>query len=234
MSVEDLTTPQSVISTPRLEAARNETAPADRPVDHEPPSAHPPSLAVLHRPAHLLLLEEVVDWWHAHPSPFRLLDLSCGTDAFIQRLKQCPLSATTTSIDPFRPTTDLASPVRPKPNPSTSPLIADGEQLSFPDETFDVVTCAVTFHGYANQQAGVHEMRRVLRRDGRLIIVDGFRDNLVGHLVYDVVMRPSTRGEGYPSWTAMRDYLARAGFRHVRHRKSGLLLPLLATIGDVE
>lgn len=190
------------------------------------------ALSRLHHPAHLLLLEEIADWWHAHQAPFRLLDLSWAADAFMHRLRQCPWPVTATNFTPWRPVRDQASTTQSRDSSSTP--LADAEHFPFADASFDVVTCAIGFHRAADQQTMVRELRRILRRNGRLIIVDGFRDNLVGRFVFDLVMKRPAVGAGHASWTATRDYFTRAGFRRIRHRKSGVLLPLLATIGDVE
>lgn len=217
---------------PRTEAARSETPITSRTTARQVPRDHDAPLALLHRPAHLVLLEEIADWWHAHQAPFRLLDMSWADDAFMRRLRQCPWPATVTNLNPWRPVRNQASTMQSRDSSSTP--LADAEHFPFADASFDVVTCAIGFHRAADQQATVRELRRILRRNGRLIIVDGFRDNLVGRFVFDVVMKRPAVGAGHASWTATRDYFAWAGFRRIRHRKSGVLLPLLVTIGDVE
>jgi SAM-dependent methyltransferase len=45
-----------------------------------------------------------------------------------------------------------------------------GEYLPFEDETFDRVICMSSLDHYANPAAGMREMARVLRRDGRIVI----------------------------------------------------------------
>ena len=45
-----------------------------------------------------------------------------------------------------------------------------------PGGTFDIVTCANSFHHYPHQDRAVDEMRRVLKPGGRLMLVDGYRD----------------------------------------------------------
>lgn len=47
---------------------------------------------------------------------------------------------------------------------------ADGECLPFCDAVFDVVFCIETLEHVANERAVLHEMRRVLRNDGTLLL----------------------------------------------------------------
>jgi ubiquinone/menaquinone biosynthesis C-methylase UbiE len=51
-------------------------------------------------------------------------------------------------------------------------VVADAELLPFLDETFSLVTVRIAPHHYADVQAAVREMARVLRPGGRLAMVD--------------------------------------------------------------
>jgi ubiquinone/menaquinone biosynthesis C-methylase UbiE/catechol 2,3-dioxygenase-like lactoylglutathione lyase family enzyme len=51
-------------------------------------------------------------------------------------------------------------------------VVADAERLPFLDETFDLVTVRIAPHHYADVRAAVREMSRVLKRKGRLVVVD--------------------------------------------------------------
>jgi len=60
-------------------------------------------------------------------------------------------------------------------NRSLSNVIAfatDAEYLAFKNETFDAVTCRVACHHFSNIRRAVHEMARVLKLQGDLVIVD--------------------------------------------------------------
>lgn len=46
------------------------------------------------------------------------------------------------------------------------------EHLPYPDESFDSIVNTMAFSGYPDGVAAMSEMRRVLRNDGRLILVD--------------------------------------------------------------
>lgn len=51
-------------------------------------------------------------------------------------------------------------------------LQGDGEKLPLPGETFDLVTCRVALHHFSDQPAALREWARVLKRGGRLVLVD--------------------------------------------------------------
>lgn len=107
----------------------------------------------------------------------------------------------------------------------------DAEHLPFADASFDLLTCSNSFHHYPHQAAVVREFRRVLRPGGRLMIIDGFRDNLIGWIAFDVLV---TRAEGnvhHAPWSLMRQYFLDAGFARIVQRKFSIWIPLFITVG---
>jgi SAM-dependent methyltransferase len=55
------------------------------------------------------------------------------------------------------------------------------------DESFDVVVCANAFHYFESSLAALAEMRRVLKPNGRVVILDWCKDFLFCRL-YDVIL----------------------------------------------
>ncbi|WP_020658638.1 class I SAM-dependent methyltransferase [Amycolatopsis benzoatilytica] len=49
---------------------------------------------------------------------------------------------------------------------------ADAEKLPFPDQAFDTVVCTLGLCGVPDERAAIAEMHRVLRPDGRLLLLD--------------------------------------------------------------
>ncbi len=47
------------------------------------------------------------------------------------------------------------------------------EQLPFPDETFDLVTCRVAAHHFSSPEKFIAETARVLKRGGHFLLIDG-------------------------------------------------------------
>jgi ubiquinone/menaquinone biosynthesis C-methylase UbiE len=50
-------------------------------------------------------------------------------------------------------------------------VLADVHHIPFPDEYFDLVVCFQAFHHFEHPYTAMHEMRRVLKKKGRLILV---------------------------------------------------------------
>lgn len=76
-------------------------------------------------------------------------------------------------------------------------------------------------------------MRRVLVPGGRLLLVDGFRDNAIGWFVFDVIAARLKKNIHHASWQSLQKLFETAGFINIYRRKTNLLLPLLATVGEV-
>jgi len=108
---------------------------------------------------------------------------------------------------------------------------ADSEHLPFHDGSFDVVTCSNSFHHYPHQQAVIHEMRRVLRPGGRLMLIDGFRDNVIGWVVFDVIIDRVEKHVYHAPWSVIDNYFRKAGFCEIRRLKFNILFPALLTVG---
>ena len=51
-------------------------------------------------------------------------------------------------------------------------LVGDGERLPFNDGSFDIVTIAFGFRNIANQEKAIQEFNRVLKDNGRLLILE--------------------------------------------------------------
>jgi len=192
---------------------------------------------LLFRPAYRLLMEELYRWRRDDPRPLDMLDVGSGTGTWIHLVlgSGLPVRAVI-GLDYAEKMCHVAH-GKAGESPGEAPCFvnADAEHIPFADGSFDVVTCSHSFHHYPNQVGTVREIHRVLRRGGRLLLVDGFRDNTIGWVLFDVFI---TKGEGTPEakvfhapWSTMRGYFEDAGFRDVQQRKEGIWIPLLLTTG---
>lgn len=103
-----------------------------------------------------------------------LLDVGCGTGALLRELSdRLPADARLVGVDPAPSMIEVAS----------DALGGDGrvelrqgfaERLPFASDGFDVVVSTVSFHHWADQQAGTGEVARVLRPGGTFVLVDHF------------------------------------------------------------
>ena len=111
-------------------------------------------------------------------------------------------------------------------------VAGDSEHLPFESDSFDFLTCSNSFHHYPDQQAVVIEFRRVLKPGGHLLLIDGFRDNVVGWVTFDVIIASVEEQNVYHApWSVIHEYFETAGFSEIRRRKFGFWLPGCLTIG---
>jgi len=185
------------------------------------------------QPAYRALLEELHAWRGGIDEPFDLLDIGCGTGTFDAMLAASPLKARVVGLDYAPAMCKVASAKAHQAGLADRLryLAADSEHLPFTAGSFDVVTCSNSFHHYPHQQKVIHEMRRLLRPRGRLMLIDGFRDNVIGWVVFDVIIRGVEKEVHHAAWSTIHKYFQAAGFCDIHRRKLNFWFPLLLTIG---
>lgn len=100
-----------------------------------------------------------------------ILDVACGTgDLSIELQKNA--RAKIVGTDFCRPMLAVAQDKNRKNQLSIPYLEADGMNLSFADETFEAVTIAFGLRNFSNWTDGLHELKRVLKKGGRLAILE--------------------------------------------------------------
>ena len=86
---------------------------------------------------------------------------------------------------------------------------ADAQDLPFPDETFDTVTCTISLCSIPDDRAAVREVRRVLRPGGRFVFMEHVRSPVLPVRAVQRMIDPLTvRLEG--------DHVAREPLDHLR------------------
>ncbi len=183
----------------------------------------------------MVLMEEIGRWVEERsPESLRALDVGCGTGTLAALLAASPWRAQAVGLDyaPAMCAEASRKAARAGGTGRAAFVAGDSEHLPFADRSFDLLTCSNSFHHYPHQQAVVNEMRRLLRPGGRLFIVDGFRDNVIGWFVFDVIISRIERHVYHAPWPVMHDYFAKAGLTNIRRRKFNLWFPAFATIGD--
>lgn len=190
----------------------------------------------LFRPSYYVFLEELAKWQQQNERLFDILDIGCGTGTLLGMIAASNLRVGhIVGMDYAMNMCQLArgKTCTGENGARIQCINGDSEHLPFADETFDIITCSNSLHHYPHQQQVVLEMRRLIRSGGRLIIIDGFRDNAVGWVVYDVIITRIEKSVFHPPWTTMRNYFEKAGFGDIYHRKFNFLFPAYATVGSV-
>jgi ubiquinone/menaquinone biosynthesis C-methylase UbiE len=180
---------------------------------------------LLFKPSHRLLVQQFT------PGVQRILDVGCGTSRFAARvLKRYP----NTEVVGMDLCSHMlrASRIRfPQSQDRVHLVRGDSERLPFCDNTFDLVTCSHSFHHYPKQAQVVAEMHRVLRPDGRVMIIDGDRDRWWGRLIFDVLVVLMEGRVKHLTGRAMAGLYQAAGFADIEQLRRGGPAPFLLTIG---
>jgi ubiquinone/menaquinone biosynthesis C-methylase UbiE len=187
----------------------------------------------LFQPSYRMFLEELWAWHGESQAAFDLLDVGCGTGTFDAMLAGSPLSARVVGLDYSPAMCNIAheKAARAGVADRLRYVSADSEHLPFADASFDAVTCSNSFHHYPHQADVVREFRRVLRPGGRLMLIDGFRDNIIGWIAFDVIVGRIEKHVFHAPWSTIHGYFQKAGFREIRRRKFNFWMPALLTVG---
>jgi ubiquinone/menaquinone biosynthesis C-methylase UbiE len=105
----------------------------------------------------------------------RVLDVGCGTGRLaIVFAERVGATGSVDGIDPAAEMIKRASSRARKRGGEVSFQVAFAQDLPFADESFDAVACTLALHHVAedDQLTAVHEMYRVLKPGGRLLIAD--------------------------------------------------------------
>lgn len=94
-----------------------------------------------------------------------VLDIACGTGFGIGLMKDHACSVVGVDVD-----IEAARTAAMECGDNSSVLLGDGLSLPFADEGFDIVTSFETLEHLHERQAFLEELRRVLKRGGRLIL----------------------------------------------------------------
>jgi ubiquinone/menaquinone biosynthesis C-methylase UbiE len=106
-------------------------------------------------------------------SPSRVLDVGCGTGYLLGTLaRRYPDAQQLSGIDAAPQMIATASSFAADDRLNFTVGVA--EELGYPDGTFDLIVSTTSFDHWTDQQAGLVECARVLRRGGHLVLVDQF------------------------------------------------------------
>ncbi|NQT06948.1 MAG: class I SAM-dependent methyltransferase [Candidatus Omnitrophica bacterium] len=180
---------------------------------------------LIFRSSHHMLFKEITG--SGRSSKFRVLDAGCGTGELSFKLSNYLGRAEVHGVDLSRTMIEKAKDKLDGHNIKFK--VGDVEHLPYKDNAFDVITCSHSFHHYPNKEKAISEMYRVLRPDGRLMIIDGCRDVFLGKIIFEIVERIE-RHVYHLFGHEFRELFKRSGFKNVVQKKFNFV-PLLLTIG---
>jgi ubiquinone/menaquinone biosynthesis C-methylase UbiE len=185
---------------------------------------------LLFGPSHRAMIRRIADA-SSGSKPLRILDIGCGTGVFAGRLREALPRARVWGLDLVAGMLEQGRARWRHHAGAVQPVQGDSERLPFQSDSFDVVTCANSFHHYPHQDRAVAEMHRVLAPGGRLLLVDGYRDAPYGWFIYDVCVAGVEGAVHHASRARMRDLFAAAGFGECTQKVHRGLAPFLMTEG---
>ncbi|MGM3305756.1 class I SAM-dependent methyltransferase [Anabaena sp. WFMT] len=116
-----------------------------------------------------------------------ILDVACGTGEFERLLLAEYSSQQIFGVDISDKMLAIAK-QKCSAYPQVSFQIASASNLPFDNDIFDVIVSANSFHYFDDPLAALKEMRRVLKPDGKVIILDWCRDYLTCKIC-DIILK---------------------------------------------
>lgn len=118
-------------------------------------------------------MEQLTDFFR-HTEVNEILDVGTGTGDFIPVLTKIFRNARITGVDPNVLSLHTAA------EKYSDVLFAEmnGENLNFDDQTFDIASISMALHHLPDVQKSLKEMKRVVKKDGWIIVNELFSDNL--------------------------------------------------------
>jgi ubiquinone/menaquinone biosynthesis C-methylase UbiE len=182
---------------------------------------------LLFGPSHRAIIKRLRG--RAGSQPLKVLDVGCGTGVFAARIRAALPQANVWGVDLVAGMLEKGRERWRYHAAHVVPVQGDSERLPFASETFDVVTCANSFHHYPHQDRAVAEMHRVLRPGGRLFMIDGYRDLPWGWLIYDVCVASVEGAVHHASARRLRELFTQAGLKEITQKVHRGPAPFLLT-----
>ena len=105
----------------------------------------------------------------------RILDVGCGTGEFAVKLKKQKKDARVFGIDISSDMINIAkAKAKVNANMDIDFRVGDVDHMPYEDNYFDYIACAHSFHHYPHKKKAMREMSRVLRNNGKVMIIDGY------------------------------------------------------------
>lgn len=118
----------------------------------------------------------LTDWGLSHvviKSDFRILDVGCGGGKTLAKLAEVATTGSVSGLDYSR--ASIAASMRTNRNAVAAGRVTlhhgSVSTLPFPDRHFDLVTAVETHYYWPNLISDLREIRRVLKQDGKVVIM---------------------------------------------------------------
>jgi len=144
----------------------------------------------------------------------RVLDVGTGTGILIPFLHRALGSkGHITAIDYAQNMVDICR-IKHAHLSNVSVIVANSENLQFPDASFDAITCFGLFPHLDNKKATLNQFHRVLKSRGKLIIAHALSSAEIRS--HHTNAPPAVANDVLPTETEMRKLLQQAGFTEIQ------------------
>ncbi len=126
------------------------------------------------------------DWAKISPTD-TVLDIGCGTGEFERLLLVEHPTQLIVGVDISEKMLEIAQ-QKCHPYPNISFQKASASALPFGDRSFDIIVSASALHYFDDPIAALTEMKRVLKPEGEIVILDWCKDYLLCQ-IYDIVLK---------------------------------------------
>jgi ubiquinone/menaquinone biosynthesis C-methylase UbiE len=179
---------------------------------------------LIFRRSHNMFISNII----RDPRKVRILDVGCGTGEFAMKLKSYKNDAIVYGLDI---SSEMINAAKAKFNGEIDFRIGDVEHMPYEDNYFDYLTCSHSFHHYPHKKKAVREMFRILKNKGKIMIIDGCKDSLLGRFIFDFIVKAHEKGVHHLHSRQFVRILEEAGFKRVSQEIFNPGIPLLFTIG---
>jgi ubiquinone/menaquinone biosynthesis C-methylase UbiE len=148
---------------------------------------------------------------------FRFLDVGCGTGWAVRTMARRSKVSVSCGIDLSAQMIEKAKAASVGSDARIEFSIADVSDIPYPADHFDAVICTCSFHHHTDPMQSLSEMRRVLKSEGKLVIIDSARDVFFPIWVQDMLRRRFEKGHvRYYTTGEMAKMVRNAGLRQAR------------------
>jgi ubiquinone/menaquinone biosynthesis C-methylase UbiE len=140
------------------------------------------------------------------------LDIGCGTGELLARLPEWgKIRLAGLDIAP-----NMVAAAREKLGPGPDLRVGDAESLPWESASFDLVLCTNSFHHYPDPDRSLAEMRRVLKRNGHLLLADITPPEALRWIINRLLPLMRTGDVHFYSENETRPLLVRNSFQVIR------------------
>lgn len=173
---------------------------------------------------------KTIDFIGYRDNKLKILDVGCGTGNLLINLHNKNPNIKLIGIDISKEMIRVAKSKTEKLK-NINFEMGDANNLPFENEYFDYVVCSNSLHHHPHALTSIKEMTRVLKKNGRLIIVDGFTNCCLRKIYFWIIRKIQGEEDVHRfSKIEMLNLFKQFDYKNIVHKNVALVN--LLTIGD--